>query len=257
MKTPLSLSRADRDLLVKDAVQVMRPLTRRRFLQGSATLGSLVLLTGCNPVDGTSAENLLRAVSQFNDEVQAVLFDSNALAPVYSTSEITRPFPFNAFYGPDLAPEVDAGEWRLEVGGLVENKASWTLDALRALPQVSQITRHICIEGWSAIGLWRGPVLSDFLNRIGADTSARYVRFRCEDRYSTSLDMASALHPQTQMSLEFDGRTLPRIYGFPMKVRVPTKLGFKSPKHVYEIVVTNDYPGGYWEDQGYNWFSGL
>ena len=92
---------------------------------------------------------------------------------------------------------------------------------------------------------------------VGADRRARYVQFRCADGYSTSLDMASALHPQTQMTFEFDGRTLPRSYGYPMKIRVPTKLGFKNPKHVVELVVSNDYIEGFWERYGYNWFSGL
>ena len=92
--------------------------------------------------------------------------------------------------------------------------------------------------------------------RIGADTRARYVAFKCADGYSTSLDMATALHPQTQMTFKFADEILPRAYGFPMKIRVPTKLGFKNPKHIMAMFVTNTYPGGYWEDQGYNWFSG-
>ena len=98
---------------------------------------------------------------------------------------------------------------------------------------------------------------SEFLTRIGADLTAKYVTFRCDDRYATSIDMATALHPQTQLTFEFDGRTLPREYGFPMKLRVPTKLGFKNPKHIGEIEVGNDFTGGYWETYGYNWFSGL
>lgn len=122
--------------------------------------------------------------------------------------------------------------------------------------QVSQITRHICVEGWSAIGKWSGVRFSDFLQRIGADTTAKYVGLRCADDYSTSIDMPTALHPQTQLTLRFADQILPAEYGFPMKVRMPTKLGFKNPKHVAALFVTNDYPGGYWEDQGYNWYSG-
>ena len=130
------------------------------------------------------------------------------------------------------------------------------MERLHRLPKETQITQHICIEGWSAISKWSGP-LSDFLRRIGVDLTAKYVGFRCEDRYSASLDMATALHPQTQMTLGMDDGPLPRLYGFPMKIRVPTKLGFKNPKHVNELFVTNDYPGGFWEDRGYNWFIGL
>ena len=128
---------------------------------------------------------------------------------------------------------------------------------LRAMPQESQITRHICIEGWSAIGQWSGVRLRDFLVRIGADTRARYVAFRCADDYRGSIDMATALHPQTLLALTFRGAPLPPRYGFPLKLRVPTKLGFKNPKHIVAIEVTNTFPGGFWEDYGYNWFSGL
>ena len=139
---------------------------------------------------------------------------------------------------------------------MIADKQSWTLERLRALPQVSQITRHICVEGWSAIGKWGGVSFGDFLRMVGADTTARYVGFRCADNYYSSLDMATALHPQTILALTFRDQPLPRKYGFPMKLRVPTKLGFKNPKHIMAMFVTNDYPGGYWEDQGYNWFSG-
>jgi len=257
MKPEYSIAQVDNGLLVKDATRLMQPLTRRSFLHGAASLGSLMLLTGCDVIDGESAENLLRHISRFNDKAQAALFDPERLAPRFKTQDITRPFPFNAFYDIDDAPEVDPEEWRLEIGGLVTDKMPWTLARLNTLPAQSQITKHICIEGWSAIGKWTGINLAHFLRIIGADLTARYVGFRCEDRYSTSLDMPTALHPQTQMALRFDERILPREYGFPLKIRVPTKLGFKNPKHVNELFVTNEYPGGFWEDRGYNWFSGL
>jgi DMSO/TMAO reductase YedYZ molybdopterin-dependent catalytic subunit len=128
---------------------------------------------------------------------------------------------------------------------------------LNALPQVSQITRHVCVEGWSAIGSWQGVQFSEFLKRIGADTHARYVHFKCAEGYSNTVDMPSLLHPQTLLTLRYDNATLPRAYGFPIKIRMPTKLGFKQPKYVVAMEVTNTDKGGYWEDQGYNWFSGL
>jgi DMSO/TMAO reductase YedYZ molybdopterin-dependent catalytic subunit len=170
---------------------------------------------------------------------------------------VTRPFRFNAYYPEEEAPEVDKDDYALIVGGLVDDKKSWTLDELYALPQETQITRHVCVEGWSAIGKWTGHPLRDFLKRVGADTRAKYVWFRCAEGYSTSIDMATALHPQTQMTFKFDGEILPRKFGFPMKVRIPTKLGFKNPKHVMEMAVINNWNPGYWEEQGYNWFSGL
>ncbi|WP_322515023.1 molybdopterin-dependent oxidoreductase [Rhodopseudomonas palustris] len=247
----------DKQLLVKDATRLMPDLSRRRFLTGGASLGALTLLTGCDVIDGASAEDLLAQVSKFNDSVQAAIFDPNTLAPTYSEKDITRPFPFNAFYSLDEAPDVDGKQWALEVTGLVDNTKSWTLAELSALPEVGQITRHICVEGWSAIGSWSGVRLSDFLKLVGADTRAKYVWFRCADDYTSPIDMPTALHPQTQMTLKYDGQILPRAYGYPMKIRIPTKLGFKNPKYVVSMEVTNDYKGGYWEDQGYNSFSGL
>jgi DMSO/TMAO reductase YedYZ molybdopterin-dependent catalytic subunit len=246
----------DPALLIRDAARRMPDPTRRAFLRGGASLGALALLTGCDIVDSDTAERALTQISYFNDRAQALLFNPNKLAPTYPDSAVRRPFPFNAYYPEEDAPEVDADDYKLIVGGLVDDKKSWTLPELYALPQETQITRLVCVEGWSAIGKWTGTPLREFLRRVGADTRARYVWFRCAEGYSTSIDMPTALHPQTQMTFQFDGEILPRRYGFPMKVRMPTKLGFKNPKHVMELAVTDKYLGGYWEDQGYNWFSG-
>jgi len=246
----------DKKLLIKDAAKLLPDPTRRLLLRGGLSLGALAVLGGCDIVDSDAAEGVLRKISKFNDGVQALLFNPNTLAPEYPESRITRPFPFNGYYAEDEAPEVDGKTYQLEVGGMIDNKEPWTLDKLYALPQVSQITRHVCVEGWSAIGKWTGTPLREFLRRVGADTRAKYVWFRCAEGYSTSIDMPTALHPQTQMTFKFDDQILSRKYGFPMKVRMPTKLGFKNPKYVMEMAVTDKYLGGYWEDQGYNWFSG-
>lgn len=248
----------DKQLLVKDATRLMPDLARRRFIAGGASLGALTLLTGCNVTDSFSAESMLTDISKFNDAVQAAIFNPNILAPEFPESAITRPFPFNAYFAEADAPKIDGKTWKLEVSGLVQNKKAWTLDELNKLPQQTQITRHICVEGWSAIGKWTGVPLRDFLKVVGADTNAKYCWFRCADvdGYNSPLDMPSALHAQTQITLGFDGQVLPIGYGYPIKIRVPTKLGFKNPKWVVSMEVTNDYKGGYWEDQGYNSFSG-
>ena len=231
-------------------------LERRLFLRQGLSLGALTLLSGCNVTDADAVQKVLWRMSRWNDRVQAAIFDPRKLAPEYPESAITRPFPFNAFYAESEAPRVDAASYKLEIGGLVRDKTAWTLDKLYALPQTSQITRLICVEGWSAIGKWSGVTFKTFLERVGADMTAKYVGFKCADDYYTSIDMATALHPQTQLTFRFADQVLPVAYGFPMKLRMPTKLGFKNPKHIAAIFVTNDYPGGYWEDQGYNWFSG-
>jgi len=246
----------DPRLLMKDAAKEMPNPLRRHFLRGAASLGALAFLTGCDIIDGDTAEGVLRKVSEFNDAAQATLFSPTKLAPTYAESVITRPFPFNAYYNEDEAPMVDGATFKLEVSGRVDNRKPWTLDELHALPEVSQITRHCCVEGWSAIGSWQGAQLSEFLKRIGADTRAKYIWFKCAEGYSNTIDMPTALHPQTQISFKFDNQVLPRAYGFPMKIRMPTKLGYKNPKYVVAMEVTNTDHGGYWENQGYNWFGG-
>ena len=246
----------DKSIIIQEALKELPSPTRRLLMKRAVTLGGLSLLSGCAVTDETSAENMLKKISRLNDDFQAWLFDPNKLAPTYSESMITKPFPFNAYYGRDEIPEIDEEDYLLEVSGMVADKHSWTLAELRQLPQASQVTRHICVEGWSAIGKWGGVTFATFLNRIGADLSAKYVGFKCEDDYYTSIDMPTALHSQTLLTLTYDGMTLPPEYGFPMKLRMPTKLGYKNPKHIVAIFVTNNYPGGYWEDKGYNWFGG-
>ena len=252
----MSARKVDSRMVIKDAQRELASPLRRVFAKQILTLGGLTLLTGCTVTDDKSVNAMLRKISTFNDSAQSWLFDPKKLAPTYPESMITRPFPFNAFYDIDQVPDVDASTYRLQVGGLVKGKHVWTLDELHALPQTSQVTRHICIEGWSAIGKWGGTPFASFLQRVGADTTAKYVSFQCADDYSTSIDMPTALHPQTLLTLTYDGQVLPAKYGFPMKLRIPTKLGYKNPKHIVAMTVTNTYPGGYWENQGYNWFGG-
>jgi DMSO/TMAO reductase YedYZ molybdopterin-dependent catalytic subunit len=256
MKPPIKRSSGlDHGLLKRSATQI-ELVERRLFLKGAFSMGALALLSGCDLTNNETVEQALWTMSRWNDRVQAKLFRRSRLAPEYPESAITEPFPFNAFYAQSKVPQVDPGDYKLELLGLIGDKKPWSLHELYALPQISQVTRHICVEGWSAIGKWGGLRFSDFLQRIGADMSARYVGFKCADDYYTSIDMDTALHPQTLLALTYRDQVLPAQYGFPMKLRMPTKLGFKNPKHIMAIYVTNTYPGGYWEDQGYNWFSG-
>lgn len=261
IKVPEQLN-LDGNAVLKEALERLKhanpemDTSKRNFLRRSLTLGGLSMLTGCALIDEASVECALTRISSLNDEAQAWLFDPNRLAPTYPDSMITRPFPFNAFYSEDEVPEIDGDSFRLEVRGLVTDKRQWSLPQLRAMPQIDQVTRHICVEGWSAIGKWGGVSFANFLRRVGADLSAKYVGFKCADDYFTSIDMPTALHPQTTLAITYDGQVLQAKYGFPMKLRIPTKLGYKNPKHIQAIFVTNTYPGGYWEDQGYNWFGG-
>ena len=245
-----------KDFRQTHATQLHR-LERRHLLRGGLSLGALSLLSGCDlsTHDGL-IDRALWAMLRVNDRIQAALFDPDRLAETFSPAQITRPFKFNAYYPASQVRTVDASTWKLEVDGRVDDDTPWDLARLRKLPQESQITRHICVEGWSQIGQWSGVPLHVFLRAIGADLRARYVGFQCFDDYSSSIDMASALHPQTILALDFEATPLSPPWGAPLRLRIPTKLGFKNPKYLSAITVTNDNPGGYWEDQGYNWFSG-
>ena len=240
-----------------DHLTQLRTLERRHLLRGTLSVGALAMLTGCGTLsthDGLF-DRMLWAMLRFNDRMQALLFDPNRLAATFRPDQITRPFKFNAYY-PISQVRTPDPDWQLEVSGLVADKSPWSLQRLRALPQESQITRHICVEGWSQIGQWSGVPLRVFLQHVGADLRARYVGFDCFDDYSSSIDMASALHPQTILALDFEQAPLTPWWGAPLRLRIPTKLGFKNPKNIAAITVTNQNPGGYWEDQGYDWFSG-
>ena len=228
---------------------------RRSALMRGLSFGGLAMLTGCDLSTHSGIDAALWMMLRFDDRVQAALFSPTRLARTYAVSAVTKPFRFNAYYEEWQVRDVPP-DWRLELSGLIADKTPWTIEKLRALPREAQITRHICIEGWSQIGQWSGVPLRVFLQRVGADLKARYVSFKCFDGYSTSIDMPSALHPQTILALDFLDEPLAPEWGAPVRLRIPTKLGFKSAKNIQAISVTNEYPGGYWEDQGYDWFSG-
>ena len=240
-----------------ERTKLLAGVERRLFLKHSLSLGALTMLTGCDLSNGDAVQRVLHFLDGWNERAQAALFGPDRLARTFGEAEWAKDFRYNAFFLRDKAPQINAADYRLELAGLVGNKRSWTYDALAALPQESQITQHICVEGWSMIGKWTGVPLRAFLNRIDADLTAKYVGFICEDGYYESLDMATALHPQTIMAFGYGDGLLGNAYGFPFKIRAPTKLGFKQPKWVRALYVTNRQPGGFWSDRGYNWFSGL
>ena len=236
---------------------LLSSLERRGFIRGGLSLGALAMLTGCDASTPAPVESALRAISAMNDDVQALLFDPNKLAPTFPASMVLKPPKFNAYYDVEDVKKVDGTSWKLELSGLVADKTPWTLDRINALPQRDEIIRHICVEGWDYIGEWSGVPLRTFLERVGADLKARYVAFRTADDYPSSIDMATALHPQTLLATRYAGETLADPFGFPLRLRMSTKLGYKNPKWITAIEVTNTYPGGYWEQRGFNWFAGI
>jgi DMSO/TMAO reductase YedYZ molybdopterin-dependent catalytic subunit len=246
----------DRGLL-KEHRRTIGALRRRGLVRGAFSLGALALLTGCDADQPEAVDRTLRAFSAFNDHVQGLIFNPDKLAPTYPASRVLKPPRFNAYYDVTEIKPVDPAWWRLELSGLVERKAAWSVAELEALPQREIIIRHICVEGWDYIGQWSGVPLRDFLERIGADTRARYVNFFTADDYPSSIDMATALHPQTLLATRYAGETLPDPFGYPLRLRTATKLGYKNPKWITAIEVTNTYMPGYWEKLGFNWFGGL
>jgi DMSO/TMAO reductase YedYZ molybdopterin-dependent catalytic subunit len=232
-------------------------LERRLFLKQGLSLGALTLLTGCDVTDTSAVQSALKGISSWNDRVQAALFNRTRLMPTYPETQAVKDFRYNAYYGLSQIPKIDGETFKLDLSGLIDSRQPWTLRDLYQLPQESQVTRHVCVEGWSMIGKWTGVPLRTFLQRIGADTTAKYVGFECADGYYSSIDMASALHPQTFLTFKISDEILAPKYGYPLKVRIPTKLGFKNPKWITAIYVTNRFPGGFWEDRGYNWFGGV
>lgn len=215
------------------------------------------MLSGYDITDAMSVQNVLKTMSTWNDRVQAFLFDPNKLAPTYSESDVVNPPRFNALYDVEKVKSADAATWKLELGGLIQDKRPWPPMQMAQLPEQELIIRHIRVEGWDYIGQWSGPNLRLFLERVGADLTAKFVAFRCADGFSSSIDMPSALHPQTILATKYAKLPITDPFGFPLRLRTSTKLGFKNPKWITALEVTNMYPGGYWEDRGYNWYSGI
>jgi DMSO/TMAO reductase YedYZ molybdopterin-dependent catalytic subunit len=188
------------------------------------------------------------------------LFRSHHLAPTFSDSEVVpfEKFPYNGYDVTD--PGVDLEKWTLTVEGDVQHPGEYKLSQIQTLPKINQNTRHICVEGWDVIGAFGGARISDFLKLVGANPSARFLEVECADDYYESIDMASVLHPQSLLCYEMYGQPLDRGHGAPLRLQMPTKLGYKQAKYLETIRVTNVLkPGktGYWEDQGYSWFGGL
>lgn len=257
MRSPFRPAKAPDPAILDDHPRLVRQIERRGLLKGGLSLGALTMLTGCNATDALSVEGALRQIQDFNDAVQAALFDPAKLAPEYPASMVMQPPRFNAYYDVDEVRPVDGASWRLELGGLIADRRAWTLAELEALPQKTTIVRHICVEGWDYIGSWTGVPFRTFLERVGADLSAKYVAFRTADDYPSSIDMPTALHAQTLLATRYAGAPLADPFGFPLRLRMSTKLGYKNPKWITAIEVSNTYTGGFWERSGFSWFAGL
>jgi DMSO/TMAO reductase YedYZ molybdopterin-dependent catalytic subunit len=232
-------------------------INRRGVLRGAISLGALTLLTGCDVTEEEPVQKVLRTVSSWNDGVQAALFRPDHLAPTFSPAQVVKPPRFNAHFDVEDVKPVDGATWKLELAGLIEDKRPWTTQQLYALPEQEIIIRHVCVEGWDYIGQWSGPNLRSFLQRVGADLTAKYIYFHCADDYTESIDMATALHPQTILATRYADETITDPFGYPLRLRTATKLGYKNAKWVKAIEVTNTFTETFWSEQGFNWFAGI
>ena len=246
-------------------------MKRRGFL---AVLGA-GFVAGCNKFAETDAgSKLLGAAERWHKGAHDFLQDRNALAPEFPRSAISPFFRGNGSVDPtngDYPAQAAAGfvDWRLEVRGLVEQPLSLSLDNIRKLPQRTQVTRHDCVEGWSAIGEWTGPQLSTLLDAARLKPEAKYIVFRCADNlngqdYYESVDLIDAFHPQTIVAHLLNGEPLPIRNGAPLRMRIERQLGYKHAKYLTGIEAVasfediHDGKGGYWEDtNGYQWYAGI
>lgn len=250
-------------------------LVTRRGMIGLGATGAGLLLSGCDKLAGQPGfRKILFSGDKINQGLQRALSDRAALAPEFRPDQMSPLFRTNGTSNPNT-PDYDAhvaarfADWRLRVGGLVARPLSLTLRDLAALPQRAQITRHDCVEGWSAIGKWQGPMLGNVLKAAGLRDSARYVVFTCADLYNgapyyESIDIADAFHPQTILAWAMNDQRLSVGHGAPVRLRVERQLGYKHAKYVMKIDAVASLAGigagqgGYWEDAvGYDWYAGI
>jgi DMSO/TMAO reductase YedYZ molybdopterin-dependent catalytic subunit len=219
---------------------------------------SPILLLGGFAVPSWRDPLLERGVA-WSDRASDFIFRRGHLADSHAAADVVpiEQFPYN--YYDVLEPEIDFANWTLAVSGTVARPGTYTLEQIRALPKQTQNTRHVCVEGWDVIGRFGGARLSDFLALAGADPGARFITVSCADAYYESLDIETALQPQSLLCYEMYDRPLDRGHGAPLRLNLPTKLGYKQAKYLLSLEVTRVLPErrSYWGDQGYSWYGGI
>lgn len=250
---------------------------RRGLLRAGLAAVAGSALAGCDAIShNETAVEVLRSAESLTRTAQRAL-GRRAMAQEFAPADIAPTFRPNGTLmppGKEYAALLANGfaDWRLKIDGLVRQPLEFTLTQLREMPARTQITRHDCVEGWSCIGQWKGPRLSHVLALAQLEPDAKYVVFHCLDRmdeddegslYYESIDLDDALHEQTILAYELNGKPLPVENGAPLRMRIERQLGYKQPKYVHRIEVVSDFrqiaggEGGYWEDRGYNWYAGI
>jgi DMSO/TMAO reductase YedYZ molybdopterin-dependent catalytic subunit len=261
-------------------VSTPKEIGRRDFLLRAAGGLAALSLGGCDDSlsQNQSVVDVLESAEKLTRAAQHAITSAQALAPEYSEADISADFRANGTTDPEddgykaLAKNNFAG-YRLKVRGLVEQPMEFSLADLRALPSRTQITRHDCVEGWSCIGKWKGVQLSRILEKVRPKREARFVMFYSADPmdmdegpnglYYESIDMQGAHHPQTILAYDMNDQALSVPHGAPLRLRDERQLGYKMAKYIMEIELVESFAhirggkGGYWEDQGYEWYAGI
>jgi DMSO/TMAO reductase YedYZ molybdopterin-dependent catalytic subunit len=258
-------------------------ISRRKFLTGASLGLSGAMLSGCDAFDsglgvGDGLRSFLENANDLTWRAQRLLAGRDSLAREYTQADIRQPMRPNGVTAPDDAHYHELlangfSDWHLKVTGMVEKPLSLSLNDLQTMPSRTQITRHDCVEGWSVIAKWTGVPLSLVLDRAVVKPQARYVVFHCLDtidqslsgniKYYGSIDLIDARHPQTILAYGLNDKPLPVENGAPLRARIERQLGYKMPKYLSRIEITDDFTGigggrgGYWEDNGYDWYAGI
>ncbi len=257
-------------------------LSRRRFLQTTAISFGSLIGAGCDQMVQTPSFKPKVNAEPLTLHGQRLLLRGQSLAREFSLADVAPQFPSTGTTVPQDSEyqrllEQQFAAWRLQVDGRVERPTSFSLSELQCLPSRTQITRHDCVEGWSAIARWQGVPLSLLLHYAQLKADARYVVFHCADtvgggsqmggggggRYYESIDLIDAFHQQTILAYSLNGKPLPVENGAPLRLRLERQLGYKHAKYVMRVEVAARLDligagkGGYWEDRGYEWYAGI
>ena len=262
--------------VVRVPFRLRRRNARRNFLRGTAAAVTGLTLAGCDNLSRTQWLPKVLDVAVPVNEALAKYIGSNGLAQEFEPRDVSPTFRSNGTSNPETeqyAAWVQSGfsTYALDVGGLCDAPRKFTLEELRALPSRTQITRHDCVEGWSAIAKWKGTRLAALLDTVKVKPQARYVVLYCADPmsenpadlYYESIDLDDARHEQTILAYDLNDAPLPVQNGAPIRLRVERQLGYKHAKYVTGIEFVESFAkiaggkGGYWEDQGYQWWAGI
>jgi DMSO/TMAO reductase YedYZ molybdopterin-dependent catalytic subunit len=256
-------------------MDIRSTLSRRGFLTRLSAAGGVLLLGGCDQLSQSPTfRDVLSKAEGVTQRVQRFVLSQRAMAREFNESDISAYFKPNGSINigdASYQAQVTDGfsQWRLKIDGLVERPTTLSLDELRSLPSRTQITRHDCVEGWSAIGKWKGAQLGPLLQSVGLKPEARYLVFHCADtlepgaKYYESIDLIDAFHPQTLLAYDMNDAALTVPHGAPIRLRVERQLGYKQAKYIMGVEAVSSLAmigggkGGFWEDRGYEWYAGI